>query len=133
MIALPGDAPGFRLKGAVAVEATVVRDGQTVVADTRIEDLGALADGDRMRLRVRSAAGRPGRVEGLDGGDWVRVWEGAIPEDGWLPFGLTASAGSETALRVAVCEPERPIPADVFAAAAAPEGCVLRTWILDVR
>jgi len=132
----PPDGPGTHLKGGtspVPVEATVVRGEQTVIADRALAELGPLADGDRMRLRIRGAAGRAARVEGLDAGDWVEVWRGAVPEDGWLPFGLTASAGSETALRVALCKPGVALPEGVFAAGFEPEGCALGSWILEVR
>ncbi|PKN59288.1 MAG: hypothetical protein CVU56_01095 [Deltaproteobacteria bacterium HGW-Deltaproteobacteria-14] len=132
MVALPGGET-TRTKGAVAVEATVVRDDRTVAADTTLDALGTLHDGDRIRLRVRGATDRRARVEGLDGGAWVAVWEGAIPADGWLPFGLTANTGSETALRVAVCDLAEPISVAVFGGAEDAAGCVVRTWILDVR
>ena len=98
-------APGTRTKGAVAVQATVLRSG-VVVHDSVPLDTLSLTPGDFLRVRVAGAHGRWLLLQGREDDRWVRYFAGRPPADGWLPLGLMTTPESETRLRVVHCGSE---------------------------
>ncbi|MFO0745966.1 MAG: zf-HC2 domain-containing protein [Myxococcota bacterium] len=127
-----GGPDGVRLKGALSIEATVVRGDVVIAEDAHLDALGTLHDGDRLRLRVRNGAGMQLRIESFDEGRWQSIHTGVVPGDGWIPLGLMTTAGSETRLRVTVCKHA----SDLISAdpgTVDPNECALETHTLDVR
>jgi len=136
IIAQPHGATGpepdtVRAKGALTLEATVQRQGEVVFDQQRLDTLGVLQHGDRLRLHLRNAAGSV-KVEGLDGGTWATLFEGPVPADGWLPLGLAVDNTSETALRVTVCVSTDTPPSATTGPLGEP-ACETLTQRLDVR
>lgn len=117
--------------GTRRVEVTVARAGTTLYERAPLDDLGPLADGDRMMVSVRDGAGAFLRLEARDEGRWASVFDGRVPDDGDVPLTLTVTRGSETALRAALCDEAPPPGPGVFVAPG--ESCQVATWVLDVR
>lgn len=101
-IALSPQPPGERLKGELPLSLSVMRSDRIVVDRAPLETVTDLRAGDRLRLHLD-----------VDGVRWVRAdgpsevyFEGALPEDGWLPLGLTITSIEKVPLRIVGCPRE---------------------------
>ncbi|MBI3180298.1 MAG: hypothetical protein HYZ27_11595 [Deltaproteobacteria bacterium] len=94
---------GTRVKGGVAIEATVVRGGARAATDVPFAELGRLVDGDRLKLRVRHAEGQTVRVESEEPRGWVTLYTGLIAGEGLVPVDLVAERGTRSVLRISIC------------------------------
>jgi len=110
-----GEGDGTRAKGAPTVEVAVQRDGVLLGDPVAIAAAPPLATNDKLRLHVGRGGGIHIALEGFDAGGWVDLFRGVIPEDGWLPTGLTVTPGDPARLRLLVCA--APIPTSDLASA----------------
>jgi len=92
-----------RIKGAVGLEATLIRDQQVVYENVPIKQLGPLHGGDRLQLRVTGATGTYVAVQGWESQAWTVYFQGPAPLDGQLPGQVELSAAEETRLRLVAC------------------------------
>lgn len=93
---------GRALQGKPWVLASVLRQGTEVAQQLPADQLGKLMPGDQLRLRLAPHSGVWTRVQVRQGSKWEPFFEGLIPEDGWLPAGLTVEQG-KTQVRVWSC------------------------------
>lgn len=115
-----------RLKGSFDLEAAVLRQGALLVPQAGLEHLPLLEAGDRLRLRVVGATEQAVFLEGREGGRWVVYYRGPLPEDRWLPVGVTVTSEPGTSLRLSLCfEDVRDVEA-----ALASRRCRTRVWEL---
>lgn len=112
------DPDGTRVKGGVAIEGTLVRDGARAATDAPLGELGNLKHGDRLKLRVRNADGQTVRVESEEPSGWVTLYAGVIAGEGLVPVDLVAERGTRSVLRISIC----PMVGD----------CVVETHRMDV-
>lgn len=97
---------GRALQGKPWVLASVGRQGSQVVQELPADQLGKLLPGDQLRLRLAPPTGLWTRVQTRHGGTtskWETFYEGLIPEDGWLPAGLTVEPEGKMQVRVWTC------------------------------
>lgn len=114
-----GQGPdGTRVKGGVAIEGTLVRDGARAATDAPLGELGRLKHGDRLKLRVRNADGQTVRVESEEPTGWVTLYAGLIAGEGLVPVDMVAERGTRSVLRISIC----PMVGD----------CVVETHRMDV-
>lgn len=99
-----GRLEGTRAKGAVQLELSLVRDGETLRDTVLAKDLGPWKTGDKLQLRLAGAQGHYARLEGLDKGAWALYFEDRVPSDGWLPIALELTRDGQTRMRALVCE-----------------------------
>lgn len=107
--------PGEQLKGIASLDVAVSRSGMLVVNGTPAEKVIGLQAGDQLRLRAQGAPASAWLIlQGDEENRWTTYFEGPVPEDGWLPMGLTITPEGRTRLRLLTCTSRPP-------AGAAPE------------
>jgi hypothetical protein len=100
-----------QLKGSGgALSVSVSRADATVVDDAPLEEIHDLRTGDKLHLRVVSAADRWIMVEGREGEHWASYFSGPRPADGWLPITVGIEGNSANVLRLSVCAMENDTP-----------------------
>ena len=114
-------------RGSASMSFTVMRDGDIIAMEQPAVPDG-LRTGDRVRLRSQAAPGTWLRIEAREQEQPVRYFEGAVPADRWLPFGVTLTPGGDARLHVLACADE---PRDgAFEAMVHVGACQQRTFDL---
>lgn len=106
--------PTTRTKGALDLSLAVLRDEKLWAEDLPAARATELMPGDRLRLRVHWAPGAWILLEGYEDTGWTEYFQGTVPEDRWLPVGVTLTPGGETRLRLSAC-PDPPEPGELDA------------------
>lgn len=108
-----------RTEPLAIVRLSVSRGDQPVANEASADKVGKLEPGDKLRLRVQGPQARWARLQARQGKSWDVYFEGPIPEDGWLPAGLTVPPLGGTVMHLLTC-PETPAPGNRD---AVPPGC----------
>ncbi|MCP3141766.1 anti-sigma factor family protein [Pyxidicoccus xibeiensis] len=104
-----GVVPGGRWKGSASLDVAVAREGVLVVNGMPAEELAELRAGDRLRLRVQGAEPSAWLIlQGDEEGTWTPYFEGAVPQGGWLPMGITVTPEGRTRMRLLTCAAKPP-------------------------
>lgn len=110
----PPTTPTTRTKGALDLSFAVLRDEKLWAEDLPAARATELMPGDRLRLRVHWAPGAWILLEGYEDTGWTEYFQGTVPEDRWLPVGVTLTPDGETRLRLSAC-PDPPEPGELDA------------------
>jgi hypothetical protein len=112
LVVLVVNAPGgprastsdVHIKGGPELFATVLRADGHVRRDVALDELDGLSVGDRMMLDVRGAGTRWVSLHGFEDDAWQTLFEGPLPPDRRIPVAVRITPGSETRLRIGLCE-----------------------------
>jgi hypothetical protein len=110
----PDEQPTTRTKGTLDLSLAVLRDEKLWAEDLPAAQARELLPGDRLRLRVHWAPGAWILLEGYEDTGWTEYFQGTVPEDRWLPVGVTLTPDGETRLRLSAC-PDPPEPGELDA------------------
>lgn len=118
----PAPTGDERLKGASQLHASALRADKIIANDVPLEDLPALQDDDRLRLRVVTTH-RWYSLWAREGKEWKSFGEGDVPKDGWLPIGLRFNGKNRSDMALLLC-PQKPAAVSMNSSTKSkPKGC----------
>jgi hypothetical protein len=109
-VAMQALRPAPREGRGGALSVSILRADASGVDDAPLDDVHGLRAGDKLRLRVASAADRWIILEGREGEHWASYFSGPRPADGWLPVTVGIEGNSANVLRLSVCAMQHDAP-----------------------
>jgi hypothetical protein len=128
---LPGTTPtpgdGTRVKGTLALSATLDREGRVLFEGRDLGSIDVIREGDRLRLRVKGVVEGRLALQGCDAGGCRVLYRGTVPAGGRMPVGVQATAG-ESRLDVIVCPDDALLASALASPGRPPAACRIRSY-----
>jgi len=132
---LPGTTPRphdtTRVKGALALSAALLRDGELVFEQRDLAAVTSLRAGDRLRLRVTGVGSGHLALTGCDPSGCQVLFRGPVPAGGAIPVGVRATAG-ESRIEVTACPDATRLDRALANPKNPPESCRRRSYPIRV-